>query len=67
MSTAKNNLTEGGPSSVKDIMATIAVGIIQMVMFIYDFFTFPIYYAAQRPWSVKKERIREAIQYTFLT
>ena len=59
--TAMNNHAGSGPSSAKDIMATIAVGVIQMAMFIYDFFTFPIYYAAQRPWSVNKTRIRADI------
>ena len=46
---------EGGSSSssssAKEIAATVGVGVVQTAMFIYDFLTFPIYYAAQRPWK----------------
>ena len=46
---------EGGSpsssSSAKDIAATVGVGVVQTAMFIYDFLTFPIYYAVQRPWT----------------
>ncbi len=35
------------PSS---LMASVGVGVIQTVMFVYDFVTFPVYYACQRPW-----------------
>ena len=47
--------SEGGSSSssssAKEIAATVGVGVVQTAMFIYDFLTFPIYYAAQRPWK----------------
>ncbi len=36
------------PSSV---MATVGVGIIQAIVFFYDFVTYPVYYAAQQPWK----------------
>ena len=43
---------EGGSSSAKEMAATVGVGVVQTAMFIYDFLTFPIYYAAQRPWTL---------------
>ena len=42
----------GSSSSAKDIAASVGVGVVQTAMFIYDFLTFPIYYAAQRPWTL---------------
>ena len=49
-----------GVSSAKDVMATVGVGVVQTAMFVYDFFTFPIYYAVQRPWKATEagKRIR---------
>ena len=35
------------PSSVA---ASIGVGVIQTLVFVYDFITYPLYYAVQRPW-----------------
>ena len=36
------------PSSV---MATIGVTLVQAVVFMYDFVTYPLYYCAQKPWK----------------
>ena len=48
---AMSDQSEGGSSSAKEMAATVGVGVVQTAMFIYDFLTFPIYYAAQRPWT----------------
>ena len=33
------------------LMASVGVGVIQTIVFVYDFITFPLYYCAQQPWK----------------
>ena len=33
------------------IAVTVGLGLIQTCMFVYDFFTYPLYYAIQQPWK----------------
>ena len=33
------------------IAVTVGLGFIQTCMFVYDFFTYPLYYAIQQPWK----------------
>ena len=33
------------------IAVTVGLGLIQSIMFVYDFFTYPLYYAIQQPWK----------------
>ncbi|TRY71515.1 hypothetical protein TCAL_00221 [Tigriopus californicus] len=47
LSDTMENLMED-PSS---LAATIGVGLIQTVVFMYDFLTYPLYYAVQAPWQ----------------
>ena len=42
------------------IAVTVGLGFIQTCMFVYDFFTYPLYYAIQQPW--KKVEAMEAIR-----
>jgi len=44
------------------IAVTVGLGFIQTCMFVYDFFTYPLYYAIQQPW--KRVEAMEAIRAT---
>ena len=33
------------------LAVTVGIKVIQTVMFVYDFITFPLYYAIQQPWK----------------
>ncbi len=33
------------------VVATVGVSLIQAIVFVYDFVTYPIYYCAQQPWK----------------
>ena len=42
---------EGGIQEESSLMASMGVGVIQTIVFVYDFITFPLYYCAQQPWK----------------
>ena len=39
-------------------MATVLLKIIQFIVFVWDFLTYPIYQALQRPWEARKKDAR---------
>ncbi len=38
------------------VAATVGVSLIQAIVFVYDFITYPIYYCAQQPWKQVRKR-----------
>ncbi len=38
-------------ADASSVAASVSVSLIQAVVFVYDFFTYPIYYAVQQPWK----------------
>ena len=33
------------------LIASVGVGVIQTIVFVYDFITYPLYYCSQQPWK----------------
>ncbi len=50
------DLSEAVPDPAS-IFAAIGVSVIQTIVFVYDFITYPIYYCAQTPWK-QVQRLR---------
>ena len=39
------------------IAVSVGIKVIQTVMFVYDFITFPLYYAIQQPWKATEAMV----------
>ena len=51
--------TEASARSDNDggIAVSVGIKVIQTVMFVYDFITFPLYYAIQQPWKATEAMV----------
>ncbi len=53
--------SEGGGDGLKakaaSVVATLGVLLIQAVVFIYDFVTYPIYFFVQQPWKQVRQDV----------